>query len=132
MSIYLKPQSPLYYKKDDSYFYPLTTSDQVLFDNKKLTDCSIVNIKEIPFVLLKNKWFIKDGVYVQYIYVEGLNESYNVDVTLTYTDDLDTDLLISKNASYIKYAKQDNDKITFYCLKSKPNIDIPIEVEVGL
>ena len=29
----LKPQSPLYHKKEDSYFYPLTTEDQVILDN---------------------------------------------------------------------------------------------------
>ena len=39
---------------------------------------------------------------------------------LLYTDDYDTDLLINENAAYIKYAKQDDNKITFYCLDSQP------------
>ena len=30
MSSYLKPQSPLYHKEKDTYFYPLTTVDQVI------------------------------------------------------------------------------------------------------
>ena len=30
MSSYLKPQSPLYHKEEDAYFYPLTTEDQVI------------------------------------------------------------------------------------------------------
>ena len=30
---YLKPQSPLYHKKEDTYFYPLTTVDQVIMDD---------------------------------------------------------------------------------------------------
>lgn len=30
---YLKPQSPLYHKKEDTYFYPLTTVDQVVLED---------------------------------------------------------------------------------------------------
>ena len=30
MPNYLKPQSPLYHKEKDTYFYPLTTADQVI------------------------------------------------------------------------------------------------------
>ena len=33
MSSYLKPQSPLYHKKEDTYFYPLTTVDQVILED---------------------------------------------------------------------------------------------------
>lgn len=33
MSTYLKPQSPLYHKTEDAYFYPLTTADQIVMDN---------------------------------------------------------------------------------------------------
>ena len=33
MSSYLKPQSPLYHKKEDAYFYPMTTVDQVVLEN---------------------------------------------------------------------------------------------------
>lgn len=33
MSTYLKPQSPLYHKTEDAYFYPLTTVDQVILED---------------------------------------------------------------------------------------------------
>lgn len=33
MSAYLKPQSPLYHKTEDAYFYPLTTSDQIIMSD---------------------------------------------------------------------------------------------------
>lgn len=132
MEEYLKPQSPLYNKAEDAYFYPLTTVDQVLVDDKRLSGYNAITITEISFVLLKNKWNLVNGIYQQSIVVDGLNESYNASAKLTYTDDFDVDLQIANNASKISYAKQDADKITFYCLKNKPNIDIPIEVEVGL
>lgn len=39
MPNYLKPQSPLYSKENDAYFYPLTTSDQVIMpDGSRLND----------------------------------------------------------------------------------------------
>ena len=39
MSEYLKPQSPLYHKAEDAYFYPLTTADQVIMeDGSRLSD----------------------------------------------------------------------------------------------
>jgi len=38
MSTYLKPQTPLYSKKNDAYIYPLTTSDQIIMpDGSRLT-----------------------------------------------------------------------------------------------
>ena len=132
MSNYLKPQSPLYNKNKDIYFYPLTTSDQILVNDNKLCDYSVVSVQEIPFILQESNWTLNNGVYSQHINVENLNESYNVDVTLTFTEDLDTNLLIAENAPFINYAIQDDDKITFYCLENKPGVNIPIEVEVGL
>lgn len=132
MSLPEKPQSPLYHKKEDAYFYPLTTADQVLVDDKKLSDYTIISIREVPFVLQKDKWNLNNDLYSQSIVVKDLTESYNASVKLTFTENLDTNLLIAENAPYIKYAIQDNDTITFYCLENKPNINIPIEVEVGL
>lgn len=132
MSNYLEPQSPLYHKASDNYFYPLTTSDQVLVNDKKLCDYSMVSVKEIPFILQEGKWDFNNDVYSQRINVKDLTESYNVTVKLTFTENLDTNLLIAKNAPFINYAIQDRNKITFYCLEGKPNINIPIEVEVGL
>lgn len=45
MSDYLKPQSPLYHKDQDAYFYPLTTADQVIMedDNRLNTFLDKVN-----------------------------------------------------------------------------------------
>ena len=56
--------------------------------------------------------------------------SSNVDAKIAYTGNYNTDLLIVNDAAYIKYAKQDNDTITFYCLGGNPKIDIPVELEV--
>ena len=126
MSNYLKPQNPIYNKKEDTYIYPLTTADQILVGDKRLPEYSIVSNREINRILHASQWID----YKQSIIIDNLTEDYNVRVKLLYTDDYDTDLLINENAAYIKYAKQDDNKITFYCLDSQPQVDIPIELEV--
>lgn len=128
---YLKPQSPLMCHKTDIYFYPVTTRDQIIIDdNSKLNDYSVVSIKEETNTLLSTNWIENNGQYVQSIIVKDLIEDYNVEIKIAYTGDLDADLLINRSAGYIKYAKQDNDEIIFYCIENKPIVDIPIELEV--
>lgn len=124
MSNYSRPKSPL--KNKNNYIYPLTTADQILIGDKRLPDYSIVSNREINRILYASQWID----YKQSIIIDNLTEDYNVRAKLSYTDDYDTDLLINENAAYIKYAKQDDNKITFYCLDSQPQVDIPIELEV--
>lgn len=128
---YSKPKSPLQNKNED-YFYPLTTSDQIIVGDKRLPDYSIISDKDVSVTLYPSQWVEVNGQYKQTIEVENLTEDYNVRAKLAYTDDYEKDLLILENATYIKYAKQDDDRITFYCLDSQPQVDIPIELEVYL
>ena len=128
---YSKPKSPLQNKNED-YFYPLTTSDQIIVDDKRLPDYSIISNNEINMILFVSNWVEVNGQYEQTIEIENLTEDYNVRVKLAYTDDYEKDLLILENATYIKYARQDDDRITFYCLDSQPQVDVPIELEVYL
>ena len=130
MSDYLKPQSPLYHKAEDAYFYPLTTSDQVIINKNRLSDYSIILDNNLNIILSASKWTEANGQYEQSITIDNLDENYNVDAKIAYTGNYNTDLLIINNAAYIKYAKQDDNKITFYCLDSQPQVDIPIELEV--
>lgn len=47
MSKFLKPQSPLYHKEEDAYFYPLTTVDQVIMeDDSRLSASAIFSATE--------------------------------------------------------------------------------------
>jgi hypothetical protein len=128
-----KPKSPLKDTASGNYFYPVATIDQIMLDDTtRLDDYSIIKNKEISSNLLAAKWVKNNNQYKQSITIEGLNETYNAEVKVTYTDNLEEDLLISKSASCISYATQDDDTITFYCLKKKPKNDIPIEIEVKI
>ena len=128
---YSKPKSPLQNRNED-YFYPLTTSDQIIVGDKRLPDYSIISDNEINMILFVSNWVEVNGQYEQTIEIENLTEDYNVRVKLAYTGDYEKDLLILENATYIKYAKQDDNRIAFYCLDSQPQVDIPIELEVHL
>ena len=107
---YLKPQSPLQNRNED-YFYPLTTSDQIIVEDKRLSDYSILSDNELIVTLSKNKWIQVNGQYRQSVTIKDLTEDYNVSAKLAYTDDYEKNLLILENAAYIKYAKQDDNKI---------------------
>ena len=128
---YPKPQSPLKNRNED-YFYPLTTSDQIIVGDKRLPDYSIVSDKNVSATLSLSNWVEANGQYKQTIEIENLTEDYNVRAKLAYTDDYEKNLSILENAAYIKYAKQDDNRITFYCLDSQPQVDVPIELEVYL
>ena len=44
MSAYLKPQSPLYHKEEDAYFYPLTTVDQVVMEDGNRLNAKMLTV----------------------------------------------------------------------------------------
>lgn len=126
---YLRPQSPLKNENED-YFYPLTTVDQIIVNDSRLSDYSIISDKDINITLLASKWIKVNEYYTQTVTINNLNEDYNVDVKLAYIGIYETDLAINENSAHITYAIQNNNIITFYCLKDKPKINIPIELEV--
>lgn len=128
-----KPNSPLKDNASGNYFYPVTTIDQIIVDNDtRLNDYSIIKIKEFSSILLASGWIRADAKYTQQITVEGLNDAYEVDVKPMYSGNFDTDLQINQAIGCVSYATQDKNKITFYCLKNKPEFDIPIEMEVHI
>ena len=63
MSNYLKPQSPLYHKAEDTYFYPLTTSDQIIVNENRLSDYSIISDNNLNIMLSASKWTEANGQY---------------------------------------------------------------------
>ena len=130
-----KPTSPLKDIKTNNYFYPITTIDQIIVDeNSRLNEYSIISTREINDVLLVDNWIENmngnSHSYSQAIQVDDLTEDYNVDVKIAYTDNLENDLLINESANHISYAIQEGNVVAFHCLKEKPIVDIPIELEV--
>ena len=125
MPNYLKPQSPLYHKTEDTYFYPLTTADQVITaTGERLNSLFKKTIKE-NIILSSSNWS-ETLPYTQTVTLNYSTDDYNVDANVIY--DGINDIALNKAASCISYIKKELKKITFYCLKSKPEIDIGIEI----
>ena len=125
MSEYLKPQSPLYHKAEDAYFYPLNTSDQVIVSTgERLNTLFKKTIRE-NITLQAANWSTTQP-YTQTITLSEYIDDYRVDANVVYGSDDDSAL--NKAAGCLTYIEKNNNEIIFYCLKDKPEIDIPIEI----
>ena len=66
--------------------------------------------------------------YTQTITVDEDVDDLNVDANIVYSGDLSIDDGLNRSASCLSYIKKNGKAIIFYCLKNKPEIDIPVEV----
>lgn len=120
---YLKPQTPIEF--NNNYIYPLTTVDQVIIGNgERLNSLFKKTIKEN--VTLNAANWSNTKPYTQTITLTYSVDDYDIDTSVAYGDGDNTALHAA--AGCLSYIKKNYKKITFYCLKNKPNIDIPIEI----
>jgi hypothetical protein len=123
MSNYLKPQTPI--QLNDNYIYPLTTADQVILnDGNRLNSLFKKTIKE-NVTLNASNWS-DTKPYTQTITLTYSVDDYDVDANVAYGDE--DNAALHAAAGCISYIKKNHKEITFYCLKSKPKINIPIEI----
>lgn len=120
---YLKPQNPI--KLNNDYIYPLTTADQVITGSgERLNSLFKKTIKETTTLQAANWSDTKP--YTQTITLNYSVDDYNVDANVAYGDE--DNAALHAAAGCISYIKKNHKNITFYCLKSKPEVDIPIEI----
>ena len=125
MSNYLKPQSPLYHKAEDTYFYPLTTADQIIVSNDERLNTLFKKTIRESITLQAANWSTTKP-YTQTITLSEYIDDYRVDANVVYGSDDDSAL--NKAAGCLTYIEKNHNEIIFYCLKDKPEIDIPIEI----
>lgn len=124
MAKYLKPQTPLQHQSGD-YIYPLTTSDQIIIDkDNRLNSLFKKTIKEI--VTLQVAGWSDTKPYTQTITLNHSVDDYDVDANVAYGDE--DNAALHAAAGCLSYIKKNNNTITFYCLKKKPDIDLPVEI----
>ena len=120
---YLKPQNPI--KLNNDYIYPLTTADQVITGSgERLNSLFKKTIKETATLQVANWSDTKP--YTQTITLNYSVDDYNVDANIAYGDE--DNAALHAAAGCISYIKKNHKEITFYCLKSKPEVDIPVEI----
>ena len=124
---FIKPQSPIKDFNTGDYIYPLTTADQVVMpDGSRLNSVFKHTVKK-EVTLLASDWS-GAAPYIQTITVDEYVDDLQVDANIIYSGDLSADESLNKAASCLSYIKKNGKAITFYCLKSKPEIDIPVEI----
>ena len=125
---FLKPQNPLQDKRTGDYFYPLTTVDQVVMEDGSRLNSVLKHTVKINATLLASGW-TDEAPYTQTITLNNINTDLNVDINIVYSGVKETDIVLNGEAGCLTYIKKEQDNITFYCLKKKPEVDIPIEIE---
>ena len=139
MSQYVKPQSPLYHKTEDAYFYPLTTADQVIMEdggrlNVKL-DVLSENIENIATTetfkgtLLANNWS-SSAPFTQTVNIPGLLSSDYPFVDIDLSEVADAQSVIEGWNNVGRVTVDSDNTVIGYCYKEKPTIDIPMVFKV--
>lgn len=124
---YLKPQSPLKDKKSGDYFYPLTTADQVVMPDGSRLNSVFKHTVRTNITLLASAWS-STAPYKQTIALNDYIDNLKVGANIVYIGVEEADLKLNKAASCLSYIKKNGKNITFYCLNSKPEIDVPVEI----
>ena len=144
MSDYLKPQSPLYHKEEDSYFYPLTTVDQVIMEdgsrlNNKISDITtqIVDINTnmaktavYTGIFSADGWNGTSAPYTQTLTISGIQVSDNPFVDINLENVSDAVDIIAEWTLIGRVTVISNNTVVGYCYKEKPTTNIPVIFKV--
>ena len=121
---YLKPQTPI--ELGGNYIYPLTTADQVIVSNGNRLNSLFKKTIQENIILRAYNWS-ESAPYTQTITLTESVDDYKVDANVMYNGN-ENDSALNKAAGCLSYIKKNRKEITFYCLKNKPEIDIPVEI----
>lgn len=86
----------------------------------------------IPVTLAAESWEGSAAPYTQSVTVPGLADTKIAHSHPVYSETPEENLAFKEACACVSYAKRNGGKVTFFCLESKPEVDIPVEVEVGV
>ena len=126
---FLKPQSPL--SQGDNYFYPLTTSDQVIMDGGYRLNDIVNKVKKSTIMLYANRWSdTKPSIYS--VEIKGLSDNVNMKILPHFPEDFEGKQAMKDETAKISFASRNDNVITFECWDETPTIDIPIDIEIDI
>lgn len=131
MSDYLKPQSPLYHKEKDNYFYPLTTVDQVIMEDGSRLNNRINNITTVyTGTFSADGWNGTSAPYTQTLTISGMQVSDNPLVDVNLENVSDAVGVIAEWALIGRMTVTADNTVVGYCYEEKPTINIPVIFKV--
>lgn len=109
-----------------NYVAGVTSNIQEQINNKHFT-------KKITLII--SGWTTNSGddiaPYAFSFFISGIQSTDCPHITPIYDDNLTTALAQQKAWAMVSKAVAEDDTITFYCFEDKPEVDIPIQVEVN-
>lgn len=126
---FLKPQSPL--QKDNDYFYPLTTMDQIIVDENYRMNDLVGRIQKSTFTLYSNKWS-SSYPYTQSISINGLSDDKNFKFYPKYPNDIESKKQIKNEYNKIDFTSNSGNVLTFECWDDIPDINIEMIIEISM
>lgn len=126
---FLKPQSPL--QKDNDYFYPLTTMDQIIVDENYRMNDLVGRIQKSTFTLYSNKWS-SSYPYTQSISINGLSDDKNFKFYPKYPNDIESKKQIKNEYNKIDFTSNSGNVLTFECWDDIPDINIEMVIEISM
>ena len=105
---------------------------------KTLTFPNIPNTYTVPYfltydkILSKDAWIGDSAPYSQSITLTGVEGIQHIKAVPTFYGALDADVALSESCSMISYATYAGNVVTFKCLSEKPEVDVPVQLEVRL
>lgn len=124
---FLKPQSPM--TKGSDYFYPLTTSDQVIMDGGYRLNEIVGKTKKSTIILYANGWSA-EAPYCYSIAIKGLSDKVNMKMLPHFPEDFEDKQLMKEEIAKISFASRENNILTFECWDEIPAIDLLIDIEI--
>lgn len=126
---FLKPQSPL--SKGNDYFYPLTTSDQVIMSNGSRLEDIVGKTINTTITLYANGWS-EATPYTYAISIPNLTNKTQIKIYPIFPDGLEEKKMYKKECAKICHCEQEESILIFECWEEIPNIDININVEISI
>ena len=89
--------------------------------------------RKFPVTLTASGWTLSSGVYTQRLPISAVlgDENESVKSWPVYSGTKKKDEALRDAAALVTYAKTSSGAITFTCIEEKPEVDIPVIVEVS-
>lgn len=106
-------------------------SDNADAANKNYVDTALNGVKTVSVsATLTVAGWTGSAPYVQSVAIAGLTDEKRAMVYPAYGNDMSANIALKEACGMVSLASRDGGTVTFVCLEDKPEVDIPVCVEV--
>lgn len=127
---FLKPQSPL--TKGNDYFYPLTTSDQVIMSNGQRLEDVVGKTVTTTLILYANGWSESNAPYTYTTSIPNLDNKTQLKIYPSFPDGFEEKVAYKKECAKICHCEREDSILIFECWEDVPTVDITLIAEMNI